>query len=251
MRALIAGVDGCPTGWVVALAPVDDISAPVIRIVPKFDDILDGPQPPAIVAVDMPIGLPDRIEGPGRAPERLVRPLLGKRQSSVFSIPARSAVYAADYQSACLEAAACSDPSRKISKQGFMIFPKIREIDELLRRCPALARVVFESHPEVAFMTLNGGKPLAEPKKVKGKPWPAGVELRKQLLACAGIGAAALGTPAPRGAAIDDVLDALVCLATAREISKGQAQSWPALPLHDAYDIPIAIWAPVTQSFKQ
>ncbi len=248
MGTLIAGVDGCPIGWVVALATCDDISAPIIRIVPKLEAVLDGPQPPAIVAVDMPIGLPDRIEGPGRAPERLVRPLLGKRQSSVFSIPARSAVYAADYPAACLEAAASSDPSRKISKQGFMIFPKIREIDELLRRRPALAGMVFESHPEVAFMAINGHQPLAEPKKVKGRPWPLGMALRKRLLANAGIGAAALETPAPRGAAIDDVLDALVCLVTAQAIASGKAQSWPAPPQRDAHNIPIAIWAPIAQN---
>ncbi len=245
---MIAGVDGCRGGWVIALAPAGDISSPSIRILPKLEALFDGSDAPLVTAVDMPIGLPARIEGPGRAPERLVRPLLGKRQSSVFSIPARSAVYAADYRVACTEAAACSDPSRRISKQGFMIFPKIREIDDMLRRRPELTASVFESHPEVAFMALSEGKPLPEPKKVKGRLWPAGIALRKRLLAGAGISEEALDVLPPRGAAIDDMLDALACLVTAQAIAQGRAQSWPAPPQRDACNIPIAIWAPLTQS---
>lgn len=189
--AWIVGVDGCPAGWIAAFAPLDDISSPRIRVVTRFSEILDAHEAPAIIVVDMPIGLPERIEGPGRAPERLVRSLLGQRQSSVFSIPARAAVFAGTYAEACEEAAARSDPPRKVSKQGFMIFPKIREIDELLRQCPQLSPVVFESHPEVVFQALYGGRPLDQPKKVKSKPWPDGMALRQCLLAAHGIGRAA------------------------------------------------------------
>ncbi|MGL4440557.1 MAG: serine/threonine dehydratase [Bosea sp. (in: a-proteobacteria)] len=244
----IVGIDGCPAGWIAAFAPLGNISAPRIRIVAHFSEIIDAPEAPSIIVVDMPIGLPERIDGPGRAPERLVRPLLGQRQSSVFSIPARAAVYAADYAEACTEAAARSEPSRKISKQGFMIFPKIREIDELLRHRPALTTQVFESHPEVAFRAMNNGKPLQEPKKVKGTPWPDGMALRQRLLAAHGIGRAALEAKAPRGAAADDQLDALACLVTARAIAMHEAQSFPSPPERDAHNIPIAIWAPKPQN---
>ncbi len=240
----IVGVDGCPTGWIAAFAPLDDLSSPRIRVVARFADIIDAPEAPAMIVVDMPIGLPERIEGPGRAPERLVRPLLGQRQSSVFSIPARVAVFATDYGAACAEAAARSEPPRKVSKQGFMIFPKIREVDELLRARPRLVDMVFESHPEVVFQALNGGNPLAEPKKIKGTPWPDGMARRQRLLQASGIGQAALAAKPPRGAAADDQLDALACLVTARAVAMGQAQSYPAPPERDAHNIPIAIWAP-------
>ena len=53
----------------------------------SFAEILNAPECPPVIAVDMPIGLPDRIDGPGRPAEQAVRPLLGQRQSSVFSIP--------------------------------------------------------------------------------------------------------------------------------------------------------------------
>lgn len=240
----IVGVDGCRAGWIAAFAERDDLSRISIRVAPGFTQIVEALDAPSIVAVDMPIGLPDRIEGPGRAPERLVRPLLGERQSSVFSIPSRAAVFAPDYASACAEALASSNPPRKVSKQGFMIFPRIREIDMALRACPGLSEHVFESHPEVVFQALNGG-PLPLPKKVRGSPHAPGLALRRRLLAAAGVPEDVLSTAPPAGARADDMIDALACLLTARAIASGRAQSWPSPPLRDAHGLPVAIWAPL------
>ena len=120
--AWLAGVDGCKGGWIGALASDDGQSAPVIRVVSRFPDLFTGDIVPDLVAVDMPIGLPDRVQGSGRGPEQAVRALLGDRQSSVFSIPARRAVEASDYREACALALAASDPPRKVSKQGFHLF---------------------------------------------------------------------------------------------------------------------------------
>ena len=148
----------------------------------------------AIIAVDMPIGLPDFSHRGGRGPEALVRPLLGQRQSSVFSIPSRAAVYAetapfttveewyAAHRRASEVAMRTSDPPRGVSIQAFGIFSKIREIDALMRERPDLRERVIESHPEVAFMRLNGGQPMLLPKKIKGMVNPAGMEERKALL---------------------------------------------------------------------
>jgi predicted RNase H-like nuclease len=63
----------------------DDPRSIRVSVVPALADIVDAPEQPAIIAVDMPIGLPDRTQGSGRLPEQLIRPLLGQRQSSVFS----------------------------------------------------------------------------------------------------------------------------------------------------------------------
>ena len=104
-----------------------------VRIVPRFADVLAAPERPAVVAVDMPIGLPERVGAGGRAAENSVRPLLGARQSSVFSVPSRAAIYAADYRRGLPDRAATSEPPRKVSKQLFNIAPKIREVDEALR----------------------------------------------------------------------------------------------------------------------
>ena len=131
-NAWLAGVDGCAGGWIAAFVRPQGGEARV-RIVPRFADVLAAPEQPAVIAVDMPIGLPERVGVGGRAAENCVRPLLGARQSSVFSVPSRAAIYAADYGEACRIAQATSDPPRKVSKQLFNIAAKIREVDEALR----------------------------------------------------------------------------------------------------------------------
>src|SRR3954469_10755205 len=131
-NAWLVGVDGCAGGWITAFVRPQGGDA-IVRIVSRFADLLGAPERPAIVAVDMPIGLPERVGAGGRAAENSVRPLLGARQSSVFSVPSRAAIYAADYGEACRIAAATSEPPRKVSKQLFNIAAKIREVDECLR----------------------------------------------------------------------------------------------------------------------
>ena len=214
-----------------------------IRIVPRFADVLAAPEAPAIVAVDMPIGLPDRIGPDGRGPERAIRPLLGARQSSVFSVPPRAAIFAADFGAACAAALAASDPPRKVSKQLFMIAPKIREVDGVLRADPALAPRVYEVHPELAFWRLNGERALTEPKKVRGVCYEPGLALRRGLLIAASLPAATVAAGPPKGAAADDLLDALACAAIARRIHAGAARPFPDPPGRDAFGLPVAIWA--------
>ena len=238
----IAGVDGCPDGWIAVLARPNGSEPPRCRVVPHLADIVNASEIPAVVAVDIPIGLPDRIDGPGRAAEQAVRSLLGERQSSVFSIPARGAVYEATYAAACALALATSDPPRKVSKQGFMIFSKIREADALLRARPDLASRVFEVHPEVAFWSMNGEHALAEPKKVKGRPYAPGLQLRRHLLAAAGLERGLIDAAPPRGAADDDYVDALAALVVARHISDGRGRPFPDPPMRDSYGLPVAIW---------
>ncbi|MFL4985189.1 MAG: DUF429 domain-containing protein [Xanthobacteraceae bacterium] len=238
----LAGVDGCPGGWIVACVRPDGDEVR-LAIVPRFADLLALPEQPSIIAVDVPIGLPERTVYGGREAENAVRPLLGARQSSVFSVPSRAALYAGDYGNACRIALATSDPPRKVSKQLFMIAPKIREVDALLREDATLATKVFEVHPELAFWRLNGGCALSEPKKVKGRCYEPGLALRRELLAAAGLPAAVCAAAAPRRAGADDLLDALACAVVARRIHAGIAQSFPHRPARDAFGLPMAIWA--------
>jgi predicted RNase H-like nuclease len=238
----LAGVDGCPAGWIVALVRPDGDEAR-LRIVPRFSEILSAAEAPAVIAVDMPVGLPPCTGLGGRAAENAVRPLLGARQSSVFSVPSRAAIYAADYGEACRIAAATSDPPRKVSKQLFNIAPKIREVDEALRAEPAAHSRVYEVHPELAFWRLNGGRALTEPKKVKSRCYEPGLALRRGLLAAAGFADSLAARAPPKGAGPDDLLDALACAAVARRIHAGLAQPFPDPPPRDEFGLNMAIWA--------
>jgi predicted RNase H-like nuclease len=187
--------------------------------------------------------LPERVGYGGRAAENAVRPLLGARQSSVFSVPSRTALEAADYRAACGIALATSDPPRAVSKQLYMIAPKIREVDTCLRADPAAAACVFEVHPELAFWRLNGGVALDEPKKVKGRCYEPGLALRRRLLIEAGLPPAVVKDTPPRGAGPDDLLDALACVAIARRVHAGVARPFPDPPERDAFGLRMAIWA--------
>jgi predicted RNase H-like nuclease len=66
--------------------------------------------------------------------------------------------------------------------------------------------------------------------------------LRRELLALAGLRSALTHAP-PKGAAADDLIDALACAAIARRIHAGQAQRFPDPPPLDRHGLPMAIWA--------
>lgn len=238
----LAGVDGCPAGWIAAFVPPSG-GETRIRLFACFADVAAAPEAPAVIAVDMPIGLPDRTGAGGRAAENLVRPLLGQRQSSVFSVPSRAAAYANDYSDARKIALATSDPPKSVAKQLFNIAPKIREVDTALREDSDLARRVFEVHPEVAFWRLNSEHALSEPKKIKSKCYEPGLALRRKLLIAVGLPAAIVEGIPPKGAGPDDLLDALACAAIARRIHAGLARSFPDPVPRDSYGLPMAIWA--------
>jgi predicted RNase H-like nuclease len=238
----LAGADGCRAGWVAAFVRAAGGEVRV-TVLPRFADVLAAPEAPVIIAVDIPIGLPERVGHGGRAAENAIRPLLGARQSSVFSVPSRTAMAAEDYREACGIALATSDPPRKISKQLFMIAPKIREVDACLRADRSAAARVHEVHPELAFWRLNADRALNEPKKVKGRCYEPGLLLRRLLLVRAGLPAVVVNGAPPKGAGPDDLLDALACAAIARRIHAGLARPFPDPPEHDAFGLAMAIWA--------
>lgn len=249
---MLAGVDGCKAGWVILLSDGPHIR---VHVFAGFDKLVAALPDNAIIAIDMPIGPPDRIGKGGRGPESLIRPLLGGRQSSVFSIPSREAVYAERapfsnaqqlrdaHARASVVARQTSDPPKSIPIQAFCLFPKIREIDRLLRERPELRSRVIESHPELAFWCLNGERAMSLPKKVKNRVDPAGMEERKALVAHRGIARELLDARPPSGVGEDDLLDAAAMLLIAMRHASGCVRPFPDPPLADGQGIPIAIWA--------
>jgi predicted RNase H-like nuclease len=249
----VAGADGCKAGWIAVWRHPG--AAPETGVFATFAELVAFLPADAAIAVDMPIGLPEFSGHGGRGPEALVRPLLGERQSSVFSIPSRAALYAdtADFTTldawyeahrrASEVARATSNPPRAISIQAFGIFSKIRELDGLLRARPDLKGRIIESHPEVAFWALNGRRAMTLSKKVKGRVNPAGMAERKVLLADRGMPRSFLDRAPPRGADEDDFLDAAAVMLVAERFSRGEAMCFPDPPGADAHGLPVAIWA--------
>ncbi|MER8448107.1 DUF429 domain-containing protein [Mesorhizobium sp. M1066] len=252
-EAVLVGVDGCKAGWI-AVRRTSGM-APSVGVFATFTALLASLPTDTVIAVDIPIGLPEFSGKGGRGPEALVRPLLGARQSSVFSIPSRAALYAdtngfttieawyAAHIRASEVAMTTSDPPRGVSIQAFGIFAKIREIDALLIARPDLRGRVYESHPEVAFCRLNGDQAMQLPKKIKGSINPAGMAERKALLCRHGYETSFLDQPPPRGAAADDFLDAAAMMLIAGRIASGEARPLPDPPGRDSFGIPVAIWA--------
>src|ERR1700704_3744479 len=90
----LCGVDGFKSQWCAVLKNIDTYELRA-RVVP-FQDLLNFPENPTIVAVDLPIGLPDVTPPGGRTCERLARKIVGAhRASSVFSAVGRVALTAA------------------------------------------------------------------------------------------------------------------------------------------------------------
>lgn len=256
----IAGVDGCRGGWIAVFQQGDLIEA---KVFPTFLGLLEA-LPDAVVAVDMPIGLPNLGTIGGREPERAARSAVGRTtRSSLFPIPSRSAVYAecddligmgnilSAFGRAQPVAKRTSEPPTGFSIQAFMIFPKIREIDRLLRESPMLVERVFESHPEMAFWRMNGKRDLENRKKRKRRMWEPGMQERRQLLVRQGFDAdwlrsalALASRERPKGIAFgeDDFLDACAMFTVARRLIEHRAESFPASPGRDGENLPVAIW---------
>lgn len=242
MSGYVAGVDGCRGGWLVVSRPIDDAGQAQASLKSSFAEVLALSPPPQVIAVDIPIGLPERVGAGGRPCDREARSHLGGRQSSVFAVPARGAVMCEDYSEACRVALETSDPPKKVSKQTFHLFPKIREVDALMS--PELQAHVLEVHPEVAFWALNGEAALEEPKKLKSRAYPPGLALRRRLLASVGYVAEFLESKPfrLRDAGPDDLLDATVNSWTAMRIALGGGHQFPREPQLDSKGLRMEIW---------
>ena len=173
---------------------------------------------------DMPIGLGDEA---ARACERQARALLSPlRHSSVFSPPRRGMLDFTDYAAANAwgkaqaKRLAGKEAGGGLSRQAWMIAPKIREADAYMT--PARQARIAEAHPEVAFWRLNGAAPCVHSKKT-----PEGRAERKALLARNGLDPEplfrALRKDAGGGAGLDDWYDACALALTAKARLEGAA----------------------------
>lgn len=202
----VAGVDGCPKGWIAIVLENGRFAR--AEFSPTFAELLTNLTDAKVIAVDIPIGLPDGPEP--RVADIEARKILGKRGSSVFATPPRAVLKAASFP----EANALSKKrfGRGISAQSYALRKKILEVDA----CAATDDRIYEVHPEVSFSEMNG-EPIAYPKK----SWH-GQPSRLRLLANAGItipeDLGPVGSIPP-----DDIIDAAAAAWSAVRIASGTA----------------------------
>jgi predicted RNase H-like nuclease len=210
--------------------------------------VFSAPQRPKIVAVDIPIGLPDVSQRGGRAADIECRKVLGRdRQSSIFPPPCRAGLSASSFLEACEIEQANSAPPKKINQQTFNILGKIREADAIALR---FRGVLFECHPEVSFWAMNCSVPMKLPKKVSRRKNSdgineSGLEERRLLLSKHGYNDAFLATRLglAKECGRDDLLDACAAAWTASRIFEGQAIRFPATAELDEQGLEMAIRA--------
>lgn len=194
----------------------------------RFADLLAAIPTGALVAVDIPIGLPERG---WRKADAAARQFLRGQASSVFSTPPRPVVEAPNYQEAnrrCRELT-----GQGLSRQAFALAGKILDVDR--SRAEVGARL-YEVHPEVSFRAL-----ATTPLQAGKRTW-TGHTQRRALLEQAGIVVPADLGSAGRMAGVDDVLDAAVAAWSAQRIAAGIARSLPDPPERDAEGRAVAIW---------
>lgn len=239
----VAGVDGCRAGWIAALHHLTRGEWRFL-FAATLSGIVDAPERPKIIAIDMPMGFLEKAEPGGRPCEREARKLLKGKTSSVFAVPVRAALASPSYMHALKANRASSDHRLGLSKQAWHLVPKMCELDALLVSRSALRRRVFEAHPELAFARLNGGAPVLASKKTGD-----GRRLRLALLASAGFEDAQVRWSAHRSAQSlrradvgeDDAYDALAVCVTARRIAQRDAITLPSKPGRDSRGIEIAV----------
>jgi len=234
-RRHVIGVDGCRDGWLYVRRDLHSEGL-AAGFVTSFAKLVHLRPQPAVLAIDVPIGLPS---AGARDCDHLARSLLGRpRGTSVFPAPIRPALAARSWEEACRVTERAD--GRRISKQTWAIVRKIGEVDSLLANSPSLQRRVREVHPEVSFFLMNGGKPIRHGKKER-----AGLRARAQLIG-RWLGDVLDGLRAqlpPAGWAYEDLLDACAALWSASRIAEGKAISLPQHPPVDASGLRMEIVA--------
>lgn len=250
----VAGVDGCRAGWVVVLLQCKGRRYEThIRLCRDFAEVLALNPQPAVIAIDVPIGLLDKPQPGGRECDQQARKLLGRRASSIFSPPTRPMLKATRYEQV---------RTQGLSIQSFNILPKIREVDQLMT--PGLQPRVHEAHPELAFMSLAGAPMQYNKKTQEGReertralerllqwkgtplwlPFRRAATSHRDFLRSQGRPYKKKGaTYIPHShIAPDDILDAYILAWTALCISTGQAHRVPVNPLVDRKRLKMEIW---------
>jgi predicted RNase H-like nuclease len=220
---LVAGVEPCRTGWLVAIGRLqaNRLYPQALEVFGALIDVLDYRPAFAVVAVHVPIGLLAAPSAGGRQCDHEARRILGfARGAAIVPAPARAALSASTYE----EARRAN--GGRLSVVMWNRLPRIREAQHDVQ---SYARSVVEVNPELAFHRLNDEVPLKFPKR-----WRDGLDERGDLLRRKIDGVdRILDRRPPRGATVHHVVDAVADLWTARRVAGKSASRLPEIPEWD------------------
>lgn len=235
---LYIGVDGCKGGWIAAVLDQGELRlgkyisiSSLVERYPEFDAFL----------IDMAIGLRDRLDQ--TRPDHAAKIELGKKASSVFPIPSRSAVYADNEETQKLEN--IRTLGKSLAKQSIAIIPKIRELDVFLRDHPDYKNRILESHPEVAFARLNGSVVMSRKKE---EPGPSErIHILSEFLEAKEL-SGFYDKAKKLGCNQDDLIDAVCLAVTGALYAHGQCETIPEKPEADEKGLLMKLTVPRKRS---
>ncbi len=232
---LFVGVDACKGGWFTL--SLDQSGQWEAAIFPSFECLWKDSWAAHLILVDMPIGLPETAEE--RQCDIEARKIIGKKRAlSLFRLPVREAIYARSYREACRINR--HRTAKAISRQMWNIIPRLKELDSFLQSNPQARKMVRETHPEVCFAILNGGR-LQHPKKTSEGACERKLILHRFLPEIDEIVENCLARFSRGKVALDDLLDAAVAAVTARLGAVCGYVTIPGDPPRDSAGLPMEI----------
>lgn len=215
------GVDGCPGGWLVAALEQNKLSWFKVAY---LEELLWAFEKADLCLIDMPIGLLSSYRKGGRICDQMARRHLPKsKKSSIFSAPPRSILEFDNYQDCCVTMKA---EGGGLSLQSFYLLPKIRELDQFIRKNPRLN--ILEAHPELVFIKLGL---IDGPNKKSVEGHQARLKILEQFMG-------QFQWPPPQGFPKEDCIDALALALRARQ---GQLMQVDSNPSRDTLGIKMQI----------
>ena len=226
-ECFVVGIDWMKPYWLAAEIRGDEIS---IRKLTNISEINTYYLNADAVLIDIPVGLPENTEEDAARPDREARDYLPTgRKPSIFPVPCRQAVYITDYAESSAENERIL--GKKLTSQSHAFSKMVRQVDKFLAENKFWQNRLVESHPEVAFQLLNGGKGLNHSKHTD-----EGIQERVAILQQYGVDPIPLFAEfAPKQH--EDVLDAL-CLAVSAKLGcENGFQTIPENPVSDGREL--------------
>lgn len=230
------GIDGCKAGWFyVSFDKALSWAVGILNTIDMLDKIV---APDDMILIDIPIGLREQ-EQHERLCDKEARKLLKNRGPSIFPAPSRLSLGIDDYKTA--SKTNFINTGRRLSRQTYAISPKIKEVDDFVRR-DDIRHNIREFHPEFCFLALNAFIPLDFKKKSK-----EGIQERLKILTnhlaiAPEILKAATSRYLRKQVAVDDIVDALSG-AVAASLG-GRLKTVPEFPEKDKHGLAMEIVYP-------